>query len=41
MTRSNEAFKAYDIRGIYDKDIDAHLAFLLGKGIATYLIKQY
>jgi len=33
-------FKAYDIRGEYDKNIDENFAYLLGRGYATMRIKE-
>lgn len=35
------AFKAYDIRGVYGKEIDEHFAFVLGKGVGKYFRKHF
>jgi len=33
-------FRAYDIRGIYEKDLNEETAKLIGKGYGTYLIRK-
>lgn len=37
----DSAFKAYDIRGIYQQDIDKNLCYNLGKGIAKYMLENF
>ena len=32
-----EVFKAYDIRGIYPKEIDSNLAYVIGRSFAKFL----
>jgi phosphomannomutase len=34
------AFKSYDIRGIWGKEIDANLGYYLGKGFSEYIIQH-
>ena len=36
-----KAFKAYDIRGIYGKEIDEQFAYTMGKAIGTYMIQTF
>ncbi|MBI4263091.1 MAG: phosphomannomutase/phosphoglucomutase [Acidobacteria bacterium] len=37
MAINPEIFKAYDIRGLYPREIDEHAARLIGRGFAAYL----
>jgi phosphomannomutase len=41
MEKYNEAFRAYDIRGIFWKDIDAYFCFIMGYATGEYLIKKH
>jgi len=36
----NKAFKAYDIRGAYGKNIDEHFSFIMGKATGKHLINK-
>ena len=40
MKINPDIFKAYDIRGIVDKDLSPELAELIGKAFGTYLIER-
>ncbi|QQR84229.1 hypothetical protein IPJ72_03535 [Candidatus Peregrinibacteria bacterium] len=33
-------FRAYDIRGVYQKDLNEEAAYLIGRGFASYLLKE-
>jgi phosphomannomutase len=32
-----KAFKAYDIRGKYGKEIDEHFSYIMGKAMGKYM----
>jgi len=36
-----KAFKAYDIRGVYGKEIDENFAYTMGKVIGKYMIEKF
>jgi phosphomannomutase len=36
-----KAFKAYDIRGLYEQEIDVKFAFILGKAVGKHLIQKH
>jgi len=41
MTKIDESiFKAYDIRGIYPSQLDESLAYKIGRGYATFILKE-
>lgn len=41
MNKYLQAFKAYDIRGIFAEEIDAYFCFIMGYGIGQDLIKNH
>ena len=40
MKVNSEIFRAYDIRGIVDKDLTEEITFFLGKAIGTFIQLQ-
>jgi phosphomannomutase len=41
LTTYHKAFKACDIRGIYEEEIDLKFAYILGKAVGNYLLQKY
>ena len=41
MEINKEILRGYDIRGIYNKDLDENVAYLIGRAYATILIEKY
>ena len=41
MEINKDIFRGYDIRGIYNKDLDESVAYLIGRAYATMLIEKY
>jgi len=41
LANYQSAFKAYDIRGIYWKEIDEHFSYIMGKAIWSYFSKNF
>ena len=41
MEINKEIFRGYDIRGIYNKDLDENVAYLIGRAYATILNEKY
>lgn len=40
LQQYHRAFKSYDIRGIWGKEIDADLGYYMAKGLAEYIIQH-
>ena len=41
MEINKEIFRGYDIRGIYNKDLDENISYLIGRAYATILNEKY